>query len=122
MPPRALRELDLRREAVRAIGRLGPGLSLEADAAIGEALGQAYIAKTFPPRAKARAKSVIDDIRASFGERVKALDWMSPKTKQAALDKLAKMGEKVGYPDIWRDYSKLLSSIACSSSSSGSAP
>jgi len=78
-----------------------------ADASIGEALGQAYIAKTFPPQAKARAKSVIDDIRSSFGERVKALDWMSPKTKQAALDKLAKMGEKVGYPDVWRDYSKL---------------
>ncbi|HEY4132170.1 MAG TPA: M13 family metallopeptidase, partial [Gemmatimonadaceae bacterium] len=77
------------------------------DREIGEALGQAYIAKTFSPQARARAKQVIDDIRASFGERVKALNWMSPATKQQALVKLARMGEKVGYPDAWRDYSKL---------------
>jgi putative endopeptidase len=78
-----------------------------ADASIGEALGQAYIAKTFSPQARARAKSIIDDIRASFGQRVQALDWMSASTKKQALDKLAKMGEKVGYPDVWRDYSAL---------------
>ena len=77
------------------------------DGLIGEALGQAYIAKTFSPQARARAKAVIDDIRASFGERVKKLDWMSDETKKAALDKLAKMHEKVGYPDKWRDYSAL---------------
>jgi putative endopeptidase len=77
------------------------------DGLIGEALGQAYIAKTFSPQARARAKAVIDDIRASFGERVKKLDWMSAATKKAALDKLAKMHEKVGYPDKWRDYSAL---------------
>ncbi|HEX4682398.1 MAG TPA: M13 family metallopeptidase [Gemmatimonadaceae bacterium] len=78
-----------------------------ADASIGEALGQAYIAKTFSPQARARAKSVIDDIRASFGQRVQALDWMSPATKKQALDKLTKMGEKVGYPNVWRNYSTL---------------
>ena len=77
------------------------------DGLIGEALGQAYIAKTFSPQARARAKAVIDDIRASFGERVKKLDWMSDATKAAALDKLAKMREKVGYPDKWRDYTAL---------------
>ncbi len=78
------------------------------DGLIGEALGQAYIAKTFSPQARARAKAVIDDIRAAFGERVKKLDWMSDATKKAALDKLAKVHEKVGYPDIWRDYSALV--------------
>ncbi|HEY4218749.1 MAG TPA: M13 family metallopeptidase [Gemmatimonadaceae bacterium] len=77
------------------------------DGTIGEALGQAYVAKTFPPSARARAKAVIDDIRAAFGQRVQALDWMSPATKQQALHKLAVMGEKVGYPEKWRDYSKL---------------
>jgi putative endopeptidase len=77
------------------------------DGLIGEALGQAYIAKTFSPQARARAKAVIDDIRAAFGERVKKLDWMSEATKKQALDKLAKMHEKVGYPDKWRDYSTL---------------
>ncbi len=77
------------------------------DALIGEALGQAYIAKTFSPQARARATAVIDDIRAAFGERVKKLDWMTDATKKAALDKLAKMHEKVGYPDKWRDYAAL---------------
>jgi putative endopeptidase len=77
------------------------------DGVIGEALGQAYVAKTFPPAARARAKAVIDDIRVSFGERVKKLDWMSAATKKQALDKLSLMGEKVGYPDTWRDYTKL---------------
>ena len=77
------------------------------DGAIGEALGQAYVAKTFPPAARARAKAVIDDIRASFGQRVQALTWMSPATKKQALTKLSSMGEKVGYPDTWRDYSRL---------------
>ncbi|MEP6495320.1 MAG: M13 family metallopeptidase [bacterium] len=77
------------------------------DGLIGEALGQAYVAKTFPPAARARAKAVVDDIRASFGERVKKLDWMSDATKKQALEKLSLMGEKIGYPDAWRDYSKL---------------
>src|SRR5205814_6593128 len=77
------------------------------DATIGEALGQAYVEKTFPPSARARAKAVIDDIRASFGQRLRALDWMSDTTKKQALNKLALMGEKVGYPDTWRDYSAL---------------
>ncbi|HXD48964.1 MAG TPA: M13 family metallopeptidase [Gemmatimonadaceae bacterium] len=77
------------------------------DNSIGEALGQAYVAKTFPPSARARAKTVIDDIRASLGDRIRKLDWMSAATKQQALRKLALIGEKVGYPDRWRDYSSL---------------
>ncbi|HEX8726070.1 MAG TPA: M13 family metallopeptidase [Gemmatimonadaceae bacterium] len=77
------------------------------DGEIGEALGQAYVARTFPPEAKAKAKSVIDDIRAAFRERLLKLTWMSNATRAQALDKLARMGEKVGYPDTWRDYSKL---------------
>ena len=79
----------------------------QTDGTIGEALGEAYITKTFSPQARARAKAVIDDIRAAFGDRVQKLDWMSPTTKKQALDKLAKMREKVGYPDRWRDYSSL---------------
>jgi putative endopeptidase len=80
----------------------------ETDGDLGEALGQAYVAKTFPPEAKARAKAVIDDIRAAFRERLQRLSWMSDTTRAQALDKLAKMGEKVGYPDHWRDYSRLV--------------
>jgi len=80
----------------------------ETDGDLGEALGQAYVAKTFPPEAKARAKAVIDDIRAAFRERLLHLGWMSDTTRAQALDKLARMGEKVGYPDHWRDYTKLV--------------
>jgi len=79
----------------------------EADGDLGEALGQAYVAKTFPPEARARAKAVIDDIRTAFAARLRRLTWMSDSTRAQALDKLSKMGEKVGYPDHWRDYTRL---------------
>jgi len=79
----------------------------EADGDLGEALGQAYVAKTFSPEARDRARAVIDDIRAAFRERLLRLTWMSDSTRAHALDKLARMGEKVGYPDRWRDYSRL---------------
>ena len=78
-----------------------------ADSRLGEALGQAWVNKTFSPKAKAEAKQVIDDIRASFRDRINALTWMSDSTRKYALQKLAMMNEKVGYPDTWRDYSKL---------------
>jgi putative endopeptidase len=79
----------------------------ETDGDLGEALGEAYVAKTFPPAARARAKAVIDDIRVAFAARLRRLTWMSDTTRTQALDKLSKMGEKVGYPDHWRDYTKL---------------
>ena len=77
------------------------------DGEIGEALGKAYVDRTFPPSAKAAAKQVIDDIRRSFHDRLVALTWMSEPTRKYALNKLARMSEKVGYPDKWRDYSAL---------------
>src|SRR6266480_4851553 len=79
----------------------------ETDGDLGEALGEAYVAKTFPPEARARARAVIDDIRAAFHDRLLHLTWMSDATRAQALDKLGRMGEKVGYPDRWRDYSRL---------------
>lgn len=80
----------------------------ETDRLMGEALGQAYITRTFPPAARERAREVIDDIRAAFRERLLRLTWMSDSTRAQALDKLAKMNEKVGYPDRWRDYTRLV--------------
>jgi len=77
------------------------------DRQLGEALGQAYVSQTFSPAAKAQAKQVIDDIRASFHDRLTNLSWMSDSTRLFALKKLATMNEKVGYPDKWRDYSRL---------------
>ncbi len=67
----------------------------------------AYVAKTFSPQARALARQVIDDIRASFRDRITTLTWMSDSTRKYALAKLAQMNEKVGYPDKWRDYGKL---------------
>jgi putative endopeptidase len=77
------------------------------DNQMGEALGEAYVAQTFPPAARERARQVIEDIRSAFGERLKKLAWMSDTTRARALEKLGKMNKKVGYPDAWRDYSKL---------------
>lgn len=79
----------------------------ETDGDIGEALGKAYVDKTFSADAKARARAVIEDVRSAFRERVNRLTWMSDVTKQRALEKLARVHEKIGYPDVWRDYSTL---------------
>ena len=74
---------------------------------VGEALGQLYVAKTFTPEAKARAKVMIEDLRTELSARIDALPWMSAETKAQAQKKLAAFGVKIGYPDAWRDYSAL---------------
>jgi predicted metalloendopeptidase len=75
--------------------------------AMGEALGQMYVAKYFPPEDKARVQTLVQNLLAAFKQSIDTLDWMSPETKQAAQAKLAKFTPKIGYPDKWRDYSKL---------------
>ena len=77
------------------------------DEGIGEALGQLYVEKAFPPEAKARALTMINDLKAVLRERLTDLEWMGPETRTAALKKLDAFGVKVGYPDKWRDYSSL---------------
>ncbi|HTS06884.1 MAG TPA: M13 family metallopeptidase [Candidatus Eisenbacteria bacterium] len=74
---------------------------------LGEALGQAYVEKYFPPQAKQEALKIVNEIRAAMEQDINSLDWMSPATKQQALTKLHAMANKIGYPDKWRDYSKL---------------
>ncbi len=74
---------------------------------IGEALGQIYVKKYFKPEAKAKILELIENMRAAFSNRMTNLDWMSEPTKAKAKEKLAAMNVKVGYPDKWRDYSKL---------------
>jgi endothelin-converting enzyme/putative endopeptidase len=74
---------------------------------LGEALGQAYVEKYFPPQAKEQALKVVNEIRAAMEQDIKSLTWMSPATKEQALTKLHAMANKIGYPDKWRDYSKL---------------
>ena len=74
---------------------------------LGEALGQAYVEKYFPPQAKQEALKIVNEIRAAMEQDINGLEWMSPATKQQALTKLHAMANKIGYPDKWRDYSKL---------------
>jgi len=75
--------------------------------ALGEALGQLYVAKAFRPEAKQKALVLVGNLRAALKERIQKLDWMSEPTKEKALAKLAAFTVKIGYPDKWRDYSKL---------------
>ena len=74
---------------------------------LGEALGQVYVAKVFSPELKASTVDMVQRIEDSMGQRIRALDWMSPETKLQALTKLAGIRNKIGYPDKWRDYSSV---------------
>ncbi len=77
------------------------------DSDLGEALGQAYVDKYFSPEAKQKALKIVKEIQAAMQQDINGLSWMSPQTKQQALAKLHGMANKIGYPDKWRDYSKL---------------
>ena len=77
------------------------------DRQLGEALGQKYVAKHFPPAAKARMQEMVKNIRTAMGQTIEGLDWMSDETKKKALEKLSTFNPKIGYPDKWKDYSKV---------------
>src|ERR1700674_4025701 len=77
------------------------------DAPVAMALGELYVAKAFPPQAKARALELVNNVKAALRERIGELDWMSESTRTAAQTKLDAMAIKIGYPDQWRDYSTL---------------
>lgn len=74
---------------------------------IGELLGKLYVAKHFPEDAKAACEELVQYLIKSFDMHIKNLEWMSPVTKEKALDKLSKFTVKIGYPDKWKDYSTL---------------
>jgi putative endopeptidase len=73
----------------------------------GFALGQLYVERTSSARAKQKALEIFENLRAAFGERIQAQEWMRPETKEKALKKLAAMGAKIGFPDEWPDDSGL---------------
>jgi endothelin-converting enzyme/putative endopeptidase len=77
------------------------------DYSLSEALGQVYVAKVFSPELKQSTLDMVQRIETAMGERIRALDWMSPETKQQALVKLSGIRNKIGYPDKWRDYSSV---------------
>jgi predicted metalloendopeptidase len=77
------------------------------DQQLGEALGQVYVQKYFPPEAKAKALDLVHNLMSALQDDLQTLPWMSPATRKAAVEKLAAFATKIGYPDKWRDYSAL---------------
>lgn len=79
----------------------------QVDSLLGEALGQEYVKRYFPPEAKQRAQKMVANILSSMHDTIDGLDWMTPATKQKALAKIATFQVKIGYPDKWKDYSSV---------------
>jgi endothelin-converting enzyme/putative endopeptidase len=77
------------------------------DRDIGQALGQAYVARAFSPESKQRVQEMVNALKVALGQEIDSMDWMSPETKKQARVKLAAQIDKIGYPDNWRDYSAL---------------
>ncbi len=108
---------DLNKETFRFYGTVLSGakeqrprwkraLSAE-EGAMGEILGQLFVKEYFSANTKKRYEDMVENVKTAFGERIKKLDWMSQPTKQKALSKLAKVSQKVGYPNKWKDLSSL---------------
>jgi len=72
---------------------------------LGEVVGKVYVKKHFPPEAKERMLLLVENLRKAYEVSIKELNWMSEDTKKQALDKLSKFTPKIGYPDVWKDYS-----------------
>ncbi|MDT9001808.1 M13 family metallopeptidase [Paucibacter sp. APW11] len=110
--PKALREARFELRGVALSGasaerpRWQQGVE-QVNAALGEALGELYVAQYFPAAHKAKMDQLVGNLLAAFGESVDSLSWMSAPTKKAAHEKLGKIMVKIGYPEIWRDFSAL---------------
>ncbi len=79
----------------------------DVDNDLGEALGQAYVAKYFSPQARQAALTIVKQVEAAMQSEIQALPWMGAATKEQALTKLHTIANKIGYPDTWRDYTAL---------------
>ena len=77
------------------------------DNQLGDALGELYVAKYFPPEAKQRILDLVNNVQQAYRERIQNLSWMSDTTKQKAIIKLNAIVKKIGYPDMWKDYSSV---------------
>ncbi len=86
----------------RAVGLVG-----DLRGGMGDAVGRLYVARYFPPASKAKMEELVENLRAAFKARIERVDWMSPATRAAALEKLAGYKIMIGYTDHWRDYGGL---------------
>ncbi len=87
------------KRAADAVGALNGGM--------GDAVGRIYVARYFPPEAEAKMAVLVENLRSAFKARIEKVDWMSPETRVAALEKLARYQIKIGHTREWRDYSDL---------------
>ena len=103
-------EFDFYRRTLRGVKENQPRWKRAVNALngnMGEMLGKLYVDKHFKPEAKARMEQLVENLREAYRTSIDGLEWMSPETKQQAQEKLARFRPKVGYPNKWRDYSKL---------------
>jgi putative endopeptidase len=77
------------------------------DLGLGEAAGQLYVQRYFPPSSRKQVLELVENLRAAYRARIEILPWMTPATRKLALEKLAAFHPKIGYPDKWRDYTAL---------------
>jgi putative endopeptidase len=89
-------QLDRTRRAVQFLDRT-----------MGEAVGQIYVARYFPPIAKQKAEELVNNLMTVYRTRIQSRDWMGEETRQKALEKVGNFTVKIGYPDTWRDYARL---------------
>jgi predicted metalloendopeptidase len=75
---------------------------------MGDALGRLYVEKHFPDSARRRVRAIVANVLEAYREAVRESEWMSPRTKERALEKLKAVETRVGYPDRWRNYSRLV--------------
>ncbi|HEY2780308.1 MAG TPA: M13-type metalloendopeptidase [Steroidobacteraceae bacterium] len=75
--------------------------------ALGEAVGKLYVEKKFPPASKQAMETLVENLRKGYAQHIANVPWMTPETRKVALEKLAAFRPKIGYPNKWRDYSKL---------------
>ena len=78
-----------------------------ANVALGEAIGKIYVEKKFPPASKQAMETLVENLRKGYAQHIANVPWMTAETKKVALEKLAAFRPKIGYPNKWRDYSKL---------------
>ena len=102
---RVLRAHPVGHRTVRDRWKRGVGL---VESLMGDAVGRLYVERHFPPDAKARMDELVANLREAYRVSISDLQWMTPETRQRALDKLDKFTPKIGYPAKWRDYSTLV--------------
>ncbi|TWU02415.1 M13 family metallopeptidase [Stieleria varia] len=104
------RHFDFHETAISGIAEQQPmwkrGVDVTGEV-LGELVGQLYVEKHFKPEAKQRMTELVDNLKRAFADRIRTRDWMGDGTKMQALEKLSKFNTKIGYPDEWKDYSKL---------------